>query len=49
MQQLLLPERTRLQCLFALVDDYVLPPWVQQQVSVLGADGTVAAADFLEW
>lgn len=48
MQQLLLSELVALQCVLTFVDDDVLPARVQKEISVLGADGTVAAANFLD-
>ena len=47
MQKLLLPELVALQRVLALVHNDVLPPRVQKEIPVLGADGAVAAAGFL--
>lgn len=47
MQKLLLPELVALQRVLALVDNHVLPPRVQEEIPILGADGAVAAAYLL--
>lgn len=47
MQKLLLPELVALQRFLTFVHSDVLPARVQKEISVLGADGTIAAADFL--